>query len=407
MNEKEQPRTYSIVLIFLAVRLMMIIALPLDGLRGYGDLAHFFNLAGLGWPYLNYWVEFPPIFPFLSRIFYQISVGREQTYDYLLFLLFTIAQAGVMLVFIKLSLRLYSRREAEWRSWIYLVILIGLPYGWWYFDPLVVFLYMLAIYLILLDRSVPAGIALASGILTKLFPALVLPAVWRYQSKQRALIITSVTIGITLAFYGLLYYSAPENTLASFRSQGGKSSWETIWALVDGNFNTGNIGNLMDRLNPDASAITTGNPPRISPYLTLIPYLVLGIWLFIRVRINSPAAFISFIGLSWCIFLLWMPGWSPQWVMYLIPLILLSLPEKESALMTFALILINLLEWPVLLSRGYQTGLWLTVITRTLLLILLGYIWYRQVFHHPSENEASLVEGEAAIEKNNLRVIGS
>jgi len=204
------------------------------------------------------------------------------------------------------------------------------------------------------------------------------------------LIITSVTIGITLLLYGFLYVLAPENTIASFRSQGGKSSWETIWALVDWNFNTGNIGTLMDRHNPEASAIITGNPPRISPYLTLIPFLVLGIWLFIRLRINSSAAFIGFIGLSWCIFLLWMPGWSPQWVLYLIPLILLSLPEKESALMAFSLILINLLEWPVLLSRGYQTGLWLTVIVRTLLLILLGYIWYRQLFHHTRDSEASL-----------------
>ena len=397
MNEQEKHNSLSLVAIFLAVRLMMVIALPLDGLRGYGDLAHFYNLAGLGWPYLKYWVEFPPIFPFLSTIIFYLSIGREQTYDYLILLLFTIAQAGSLLVFIKLTLMLYSKHEAEWRSWIYLVILIGLPYGWWYFDPLVVFFYLLALYMVLLDRSIPAGIALAAGILTKLFPALVLPAVWRYQSKQRAMIITSVSIGITLVFYGFIYVLAPENTLASLRSQGGKGSWETIWALVDGNFNTGNIGTLADRLNPEASSKISGNPPRISPFITLIPFLVLGIWLFTRVRINSSASFIEFIGLSWCIFVLWMPGWSPQWVLYLIPLILLTLPVKESALMAFSLILINLLEWPVLLSRGYQSGLWLTITIRTLLLILLGYIWYRQLFHNARDHQANINTRDVAV----------
>jgi hypothetical protein len=398
MIVQEKPHFLSLVTIFLAVRLMMIIALPLDGLSGYSDLAHFYNLAGLGWPYLHYWVEFPPLFPFLSRILYLFSFGREHTYDYLLILLFTLVQAGSLIIFIKLTQMLYSPREAEWRSWVYLVILIGLPYGWWYFDPLVVLFYLLAIYLVLLNRSIPAGVALAAGIMTKLFPALVLPAVWRYQSKHRAIIITSVSIGITLLLYGCIYFYAPQNTLASLRSQGGKGSWETIWALVDGNFNTGNIGALVDRLNPETSAIMSGNPPTVSPLLTLIPFLLLGIWLFIKVQINSPASLIDFIGLTWCIFLFWMPGWSPQWVMYLIPLILLSLSWKESTLMVFSLILINLLEWPVLLSRGYPSGLWLTVSVRSLLLILLGYLLYRQLFHAPNDEQKKVSVGDVVVE---------
>ena len=398
MNDNGKSLSNSLPVIFLGVRLMTMIAIPIDGLRGYGDLAHFFNLAGMGWPYLEYWVEFPPIFPFLSTLIYIIAAGREQTYDYLLILLFTLAQVGSLIVFIKIAQLVYSEREAEWRSWVYLVILIGLHYGWWYFDPFVVLLTLLTIYMILLNRSIPAGLALAAGILTKLFPALLLPAIWRYQAKRSALIVTFISIGITLVLHCIVYLLAPENTTASLRSQGNKSSWETIWALVDGNFNTGNIGTLVERLDPETSVTLSGNPPRYSPYITIIPFVALGVWLFKRAQVRSAGSFIDFIGLTWCLFLLWMPGWSPQWVMYIIPLILVSLPIKESMLMTFALILINLLEWPVLLSRGYQSGLWLTITVRTLLLLLLGYIWYRQLFHNTSGEHVAPNMGEIVVD---------
>ena len=39
--------------LFLAARAFLLISLPLEGLRGYGDFQHFFNLAKLGWPFLD------------------------------------------------------------------------------------------------------------------------------------------------------------------------------------------------------------------------------------------------------------------------------------------------------------------------------------------------------------------
>ena len=43
------------------------------------------------------------------------------------------------------------------------------------------------------------------------------------------------------------------------------------------------------------------------------------------------------------------------------------------------LILINLLEWPLLLSRGMFWGLYLTVPLRTALIALLGYDYWRRL----------------------------
>jgi hypothetical protein len=67
-------------------------------------------------------------------------------------------------------------------------------------------------------------------------------------------------------------------------------------------------------------------------------------------------------------------------VLYLIPFILLTLDERHAILMSFILILVNLLEWPVLLSRGYSWGLMLTIPIRTLVMFLLAWLWYQQVF---------------------------
>ena len=78
------------ILVFL--RLLLLLALPLEGMVGYGDFIHFFRIANLGgWPYIHYWSEFPPIFPFLGELIYRLAAGRENTFDTLLILVLTVS----------------------------------------------------------------------------------------------------------------------------------------------------------------------------------------------------------------------------------------------------------------------------------------------------------------------------
>ncbi len=72
-----------------------------------------------------------------------------------------------------------------------------------------------------------------------------------------------------------------------------------------------------------------------------------------------------------------MPGYSPQWVLYLLPLTLLLLPPRRGILMSIVLLAVNVLEWPVLLARGWFQGLYLLVPVRTLLLLLLTILFYQ------------------------------
>ncbi len=110
----------------------------------------------------------------------------------------------------------------------------------------------------------------------------------------------------------------------------------------------------------------------VSPLITLGIFGVLGAIILFRAETSTARQAIAAFGVTWCVFLLWSPGWSPQWVLYLVPLILLSLDLRLAIMLAVNFVFISLLEWPLLLSRGRFDLLWIPVIVRTALLVLLG-----------------------------------
>jgi uncharacterized membrane protein len=274
-----------------------------------------------------------------------------------------------------------------------LLVLVALAYGWWYFDPLAVLAMLLGLWWVLEGKPARAGLAIGLGVLTKLFPLLVLPAVWRFWPPRRAAVLTAAALGLTGLVYGTLYLASPEMTLASVRSQASKGSWETVWALVDGNLGTGNFGPEEERLDPATATQARGRPARIPTWITFSAVAALGLAAFLRYDSKSEIDLVAFIGLTWALFLLWSPGWSPQWVLYLLPLILLVLPEREAALLAPTWILVNLLEWPLLLSRGFFGMLWLTISLRTCLLVLLAGLFWRRIRQPGALADAQTVGG--------------
>jgi hypothetical protein len=73
-------------------------------------------------------------------------------------------------------------------------------------------------------------------------------------------------------------------------------------------------------------------------------------------------------------------------------LLLLCFPEKRAVLFIIALGFINFLEWPVMLSRGMNQLLPITIIARTLLWILIGV----ELFQMLTKPARSKVSGNAA-----------
>ncbi len=352
----------------------------LQGLYGFGDVLHFFHLSQFdGLPFINYWDEHPPLNAFLTKLFYYIVGGKEQNYASVLYLFFMVVDAGSLVFFIRLVRRLVNPPLDQALIWFFTTLLIALPYYWWYFDGFGSFWILVSLDCIFSKRDKLSGVALSMGILTKLFPVLLLAGVWRALSWRRALTITLIALGITLGVYGGLYLLSPKFTLASIASQANKGSWETVWALIDGNYQTGNFLVEVDHLYPERAYELRRNPAVINPYLTLLFFGGLGLWVFVKASIKTNGQLIAFLGLALVILFIWSPGWSPQYLLYLIPLVLITFPSQQGRLVTAILVLINLLEWPVLLSRRLNSGLEFTVPIRTIVFILVGIIWYQQV----------------------------
>ncbi|NJL95828.1 MAG: hypothetical protein HC915_19900 [Anaerolineae bacterium] len=178
-----------------------------------------------------------------------------------------------------------------------------------------------------------------------------------------------------------------ELALTSLTVQALKPSYQTVWALLDGNYTTGSLPGGVARLDPEAEAVrTAGNQAVVPGALRLIPFAALGGWLFWRRGAQDAHAEAAFLGLTVILFMLWSPGWSPQWSVLLAPLILLNFPTRGGVLVALVLISLALVEYPLLFRLGagednvmdgaYRLPLAGLILARTALLVGLAGALY-------------------------------
>jgi hypothetical protein len=377
-------RFYAPAAALLVFRLLMLAALPYDVLFGYGDYQHFFNLAEFarlgpgGLPFLDHWVEFPPLFPYLSLGIHALSGGTLHLYGYALAFLMTLCDVANVILLIRIARKSLAPPAEERLGWVYAGFLALPAFGWWTFEPLVVLWLLLALDALLSERPTRAGLAIGLGVLTKLIPGIVLAAAWRFWPPKRWARTTAAAAIIVAA--GILPFLAlrPEMTLASLRSQAAKGSWETVWALLDGNPGTGIFGPLSERLDPAEATMPRGQPARIPHWIPSLIAGAIALWAFLRAQGDRRKA-LPLLAFLLALLFLWSRGWSPQWLAYLVPLLLLSVSLRQSLVFGLNLVAISLLEWPVLLTRGRFDLLWIPVILRTSVILLLAVVFFQRL----------------------------
>lgn len=397
MNTLDQPKAsvsedllpFLLPFLFFIGRIGLFLAQLPDGQYGAGDFKVYFELASLkGWPFFSHWVEYPPLFPLINKGIYLAAGGQRYVYDLLLSMLIAFCGSAGLYFFYRIAVRLYGSREGFLRMAAYFGLFAALPYTWWYFEPLVVALVLAGIERALCGGVTGAGLMVGLGILAKWFPGFTLPAVWRMRPKRDALRITATALGVAAGVTFLLWLVSPEMTYASLRAQPGRSSWQTIWALLDGNLTTGAYLLLSDHYNPAIAGIPRGNPSLIPNWITIALAAAAGLWFFYKANRRTDHSFVAFIAITWAVFLLWSPGWSPQWILYLLPLALLIMPLKRAVLFDVALIFLTTVEWPILLQRRLFTGLWIIAPLRIAMLVWLICESYRHIHSSPQEQEA-------------------
>lgn len=390
------PNILLVLSVFFSSRLMMLLAFPLENLIVYGDFQYYFKFAGLSaaggcalftgsrqgcYPFIDYWSEFPPIFPFLNLGVYYLAQQQFKNYVFMLSFVLLLAECGNLYLLYRLALALYGRARAINTAWIYAALFVPVFFWLGNFDALTTLFILSGLYGLVKSKNKLLALALGLGAMTKFVPLLLVATIWRKRGGRAALIYGAAAAAISLLILTPFLLTNFEMTLASLRAQAGKSSYQTVWALLDGNDTTGNFGPVIDHFDPAKAAEPVNNPARIPTWLSLIPFGLLGLFIFTRpVRLaDAGLDAVVFTALTFVIFFLWTQGWSPQWQTFLIPLLLLSLPEKRAVMFIIVLGFINFLEWPVILSRGLNELLPITIIARTLIFALLAVELYQQL----------------------------
>lgn len=331
-----------------------------QGMSTFGDFRlyhHFAQLHRAGqWPYRDYWYEFPPV---PVSLYIGVDALRPDmsymTWATIFGLIMAAFDVGILVLVRRLARRLHGESAGLALPWIYAVLAVPLVFAWWTFEPVVVFLILLALAWLLDGRGDRSALATVIGTFTKYTPLLILPAVWRFYDRRRALRYSVWTLAATVLVGGSMIAWGGRMAVASLAAQFNKASYESVWALIDGNMRTGRFGEPQTRLNADAAYEPIGNPPVIPPLVRLVPFAAAGLFVFTRRMRQDDHGVVAFFTLTMVLFFLWAQGWSPQWALTLTPLILLNFPDRNGVLLCLVIGAASFVEYPGLFMRTAET----------------------------------------------------
>lgn len=361
-----------------------------QGVTSFGDYWYYvgvmqYNLEGK-LPYRDYWFEFPPVFAGLASLIFHFSIVPSNialtfsVFSGLLALVMIIADTFNLLMLRRIGSYLHSPTTGMTIAWIYAFLPIPYLNLFWNFEPLVAFTILLSLDLLIRGQNLSGAFSIVLGTCTKFFPLILLGAVWKTQRVQDALKISSV-VGL---FVGIVFGSVialnREFGVASLAVQFSKASYDTVWAVLDGNHRQGMLD--PNHTEPLAAYRLQGNPAVIPWWLRAIVFGGVGVYIFVKTRRKDALGFVAFTLMTIIIFFLWSQGWSPQWQVTLTPLILLCFPDFFGITFCISFALINLAIHPFIsfqvspITGQYPPNivpLWtLLVIFRTLFLVWLA-----------------------------------
>jgi hypothetical protein len=430
---------HDLAMILLAMLMMRLLAVITLRVGGYvaetgPDSAYHFELgrlaAGGAYPFVNYWVEYPPFFPWLSVLAYKLSALMPSWIDQRFWfnlalhgLIIPFDLANVVLIY-QLSKRVNGENLAIKSAWLYAVLFVPLfvVLGW--FESIALFFLLLALWAILSDRPIIAGVAIGLGILVKPYVALIgAVALLIYLRKDRRTLIQLgklIIAGAITLLLGLLPFliTAPQMVLANLDTLLTLPGWSSPYALIDG------VIKHVDPKVADRFDVTLATNPLVPskiPWglvtLTFGAIYLLILWRVIK-RVSSLRAHsvkqspsaqeiahlhctqahvssasgllamteartaIGLAALTFIFYLLWSKGFSPQWLLYLIAFLCILLPNFLGTVLIVLLEALYVIEWPItfILLRADASYLTALVIVRTAYIVGLALFFGSVIF---------------------------
>jgi hypothetical protein len=259
-------------------------------------------------------------------------------------------------------------------AWLYAGLFFPLMTLLFWFENFALFFLLLGVHMILARRPVWAGIAAGLGFMVKMVPAFIAPVALRVFPKVSQKVIYALAAVLVVLLIALPFLlSNATFFLTPFLYQGSTGPWQTVWALLDGYYSGGETTAMETRFDPTNIAVSFHEST--FPYgLVAAAFLVVYLVLYTRrVDWQDNRKAVAFCGLSISLFLLFSKGYSPQWIINLLPFIVLLMPDLRGVTYCLLLTGANVLEFPVAMVLLAQHP-WLfaiAVILRTILLVLV------------------------------------
>lgn len=381
--------------------------------------------------YDNLWTAYPPLFPLIMLPIYELSsrippwIEPRLFFHTLFGFTLLLFETGNLILIYRLAIKLKADETDDQPlttnnrqpstayqlpSPLLSVLLYALLFtpvftllGW--FEPMPLFFMLLGLDL-LLNRTnagwIGSAAVAALGFLTKLTPILLLPIAVRWLGSKlsweaaraewfnprsagnllRPIIYTLLFMTVVVAVGYPVVRHNPALAFSSFQIQGLRPPWQSIWALIDGFHGYGLVP--IDMRNLVALETRTWET-RIPWTLISIAFVAIWLWLYTRrydwTRVRTP---ISFAAVSVIALFLYSKGWSPQFLVWILAFVVLLLPNWHGMVIGSLLALLNAIEshiFLVLLSSETWI-LWMTVLVRTVLLLLLAIEFLAQIWPH-------------------------
>jgi hypothetical protein len=399
-----------VLIAFVAFRLLAVALLRPGGyVTSLSDFTFYRYLASYAsqgfYPSVDYWMEYQPIFPWIPVGIYRLSLLLPNWgdpgfwFNILLGTFFLLADTVNVVLLYLIGKWLHGQEIAIRIAWIYTLLFIPLLIMLGWFDVFALTFLLLALYLMLANRPLASGAIAGLGFLVKLLPLVVVPvAFWREPTWRRRALLVAVTL-LTILVAALPFFLLnPELFTLSWTVNLKRSSWETIWALLEGFTGYGLAGG-GNRFDP-AEAGALQHPSTLPWGLISAGFALVYLWSWIAARNKlrmaedkgqeanpDAAAFraVAFTGLTMNLVTLYLKGYSPQFLIWLLPFVLLLLPDLRGLVYALLLSAVNLVESPIYFTFLPDQA-WLlagAVLARTGLLILLCVEYGRMALSQP------------------------
>ncbi len=374
--------------LFLSLRTsLMLISRPQGYLEDSSDYDFYLQLGRMSdrglYPDIHYWTEYPPVFPWIAVAAYKAAEALP-TLGGNPILWLRLALGGILLLFdvgnlvlvYGLGRTIHGPAGGLRGGWIYALLFTPLHVWLGWFDTMPLFFLLLGVALTVKGRRGAAALVSGFGFMVKMFPLLALPVLLkmerRFWPRAKLVALAALAIGLVAAPFLLL---APQYLVASFRSVTARSPWETLWAVGEGYFGYGRVAPLQDRVDPSTASYMAYPSHLPWPAISLaFAALYLLLWSR-RLDLQQPLKAVAFTGLTLNLFMFYSKGYSPQFLVYLVPFVLLVLPHLRAVGYLTVLSAINLLEYPVymVLFRDQDWVMRDLVLMRAAILLILSW----------------------------------